>query len=202
MLIQRAMNGDKKTVLCSSQRSGMFGYDKLLRFKIFCTGTNKANGRKESQNEGRRFVAFRTLRCRCFYFRFPVAYVRRSHGRPVLQQCLKWSIFSFLLISFSFATGGRPFTSHVLRCARLITYVLIEIDWVKMARNILFMYICIYLFRRYQRLCGLRHWSTAAGLLGLWICILPGSWMSFYCYCYVLSGRGLWDGLITRSEES
>jgi hypothetical protein len=26
--------------------------------------------------------------------------------------------------------------------------------------------------------------------------------MSVYCVCYVLSGRGLCDGLITRPEES
>jgi len=26
-------------------------------------------------------------------------------------------------------------------------------------------------------------------------------WMSVCCECYVLSGRGLCDGLITRSEE-
>jgi hypothetical protein len=32
--------------------------------------------------------------------------------------------------------------------------------------------------------------------------IPPGAWMSVSCECCVLSGRGLWDGLITRPEES
>ena len=30
----------------------------------------------------------------------------------------------------------------------------------------------------------------------------PGAWMFFCCECCVLSGRGLWDELITRPEES
>jgi len=29
-----------------------------------------------------------------------------------------------------------------------------------------------------------------------------GAWMFVCCECCVLSGRGLFDGLITRSEES
>jgi hypothetical protein len=32
--------------------------------------------------------------------------------------------------------------------------------------------------------------------------IPPGIWMSLYCECCLLSGRGLCDGLITRPEES
>jgi hypothetical protein len=36
----------------------------------------------------------------------------------------------------------------------------------------------------------------------LWVRITPGAWM-FVCYEYcVLSGRGLYDLLITRPEES
>jgi len=49
---------------------------------------------------------------------------------------------------------------------------------------------------------GLRRWSAAARLLRLWVRIPPGSWMSVCCDCYVLSGRGLCDGLITRPEKS
>jgi hypothetical protein len=30
---------------------------------------------------------------------------------------------------------------------------------------------------------------------------LAGAWMSVSCECSVLSGRGLWVGLITRPEE-
>ena len=49
---------------------------------------------------------------------------------------------------------------------------------------------------------GLRRGSAAASLLGLWIRILPEAWMFVCCECCVLSGRGLCDGLITRTEES
>jgi hypothetical protein len=44
--------------------------------------------------------------------------------------------------------------------------------------------------------------ATAAPLLGLWVRIPPGAWMSVCCECCVLSGRGLCEGLITRPEES
>ena len=49
---------------------------------------------------------------------------------------------------------------------------------------------------------GLRHRSTVACLLRLWVRIPPGAWMSVCCECCVLSGRGLCDTLITRQEES
>jgi len=49
---------------------------------------------------------------------------------------------------------------------------------------------------------GLRHRSAAAGLLGLWVRIPPGAWMSVCCECCVLSSRSLCDALITRPEES
>jgi hypothetical protein len=49
---------------------------------------------------------------------------------------------------------------------------------------------------------GLRPGSTAARLLGLWVRISPGAWMSVACECCVLSGRGLCDGLVPRPEES
>jgi hypothetical protein len=49
---------------------------------------------------------------------------------------------------------------------------------------------------------GLRRRFAAACLLRSWVQILPGVW-KFVCYeCCVLSGRGLWDELITRPEES
>jgi hypothetical protein len=44
--------------------------------------------------------------------------------------------------------------------------------------------------------------SAAVRLLGLWVRIPLGAWMSVCCGCCVLSGRGLCDGLITRPEES
>ena len=42
----------------------------------------------------------------------------------------------------------------------------------------------------------------AASLLGLWVRIPAGAWMFIYCECYVLSGRDLCVGLITRPEKS
>jgi hypothetical protein len=50
--------------------------------------------------------------------------------------------------------------------------------------------------------CGLRRRSSAARLLRSWVRIPPTAWMFVCCECCVLSGRGLWDGLITRPEES
>jgi len=49
---------------------------------------------------------------------------------------------------------------------------------------------------------GLRHSSTAARLLRLWVRIPQGAWMSVRCECCVLSVSGLCDALITRPEES
>ena len=49
---------------------------------------------------------------------------------------------------------------------------------------------------------GLRRWSAAPRLLRLWVRIPPGTWMFVCCECFVLSGRGLCDKLITRPEES
>jgi len=49
---------------------------------------------------------------------------------------------------------------------------------------------------------GLRRGSAAARLLRLWVRIPPSAWMSVCCQSCVLSGRGLYDGLITRPEES
>jgi hypothetical protein len=49
---------------------------------------------------------------------------------------------------------------------------------------------------------GLRRGSAAARFLGLWVRIQPGAWMSVSCDCFVLSGRGLCDGLVTRPGES
>ena len=48
---------------------------------------------------------------------------------------------------------------------------------------------------------GLRRRSATARLLGVWIRIPPGTWMSVCCECCVMSGRGLCDELITRLEE-
>jgi hypothetical protein len=57
-------------------------------------------------------------------------------------------------------------------------------------------------YSRTQYPCGLRRESAAACLLGLWVRIPPGAWMSVCCGCCVLSGRGLCDELVPRPEES
>jgi hypothetical protein len=44
--------------------------------------------------------------------------------------------------------------------------------------------------------------SAAARLMGLWVRNPQGAWMFVSCECRVLSGTGLCDKLITRSEES
>jgi len=49
---------------------------------------------------------------------------------------------------------------------------------------------------------GLGRRSAAARLLRSWVRIPSETWMSVCCECCVLSGRGLWDELITRPEES
>ena len=56
--------------------------------------------------------------------------------------------------------------------------------------------------RRSQWPRGLRRRSAAARLLRSWVRIPPGAWMFVCCECFVLSGRGLCDELITRPEES
>jgi len=43
---------------------------------------------------------------------------------------------------------------------------------------------------------------VAAHLLRSWVRIPPGAWIFVCCECRALSGRGLCDDLITRSEES
>ena len=48
----------------------------------------------------------------------------------------------------------------------------------------------------------LRRSSAAARLLGLWVRIPPGAWISVCCKCCVLSGRGLCEELFTHPEES
>jgi len=55
-------------------------------------------------------------------------------------------------------------------------------------------------YRRSRWPRGLRRTSTAAHMLRLWFRIPPGAWKSVCCKCCVLSGRGLCDELITRSQ--
>jgi hypothetical protein len=52
---------------------------------------------------------------------------------------------------------------------------------------------------RWLRCLGRR--SSAARLLRLWVRIPPAAWKFVCCDCCVLSGRSLWDELITRPEK-
>jgi hypothetical protein len=56
--------------------------------------------------------------------------------------------------------------------------------------------------RRSQCPSSLRRRSAAARLLILWVRIPPGAWISVCCECCMLSGRGVYDEMITRPEES
>ena len=60
----------------------------------------------------------------------------------------------------------------------------------------------ILCLRRSEWPRGLRRRSAAAHLPGLWVGIPPEAWMSFSCKWCVLSGRGLYNELITGPEES
>jgi hypothetical protein len=60
--------------------------------------------------------------------------------------------------------------------------------------------ICFYCQSQWPR--GLRRRSAADRLLSLWVRIPPAAWIFVCCECRVLSGRGLYDELITRPEES
>ena len=65
--------------------------------------------------------------------------------------------------------------------------------------------IALYIFNgkpKSQWPRGLRRRSLAARLLRLWVRIPLGAWIFVCCECCVLSGRGLCNGLIIRSEES
>ena len=59
-----------------------------------------------------------------------------------------------------------------------------------------------YVYSRSQWPRSLRRRSLAARLLRMWVRIPPGAWIFVCCERCVLSGRGLCDGLIIRSEES
>jgi hypothetical protein len=56
--------------------------------------------------------------------------------------------------------------------------------------------------RRSQWSHSLRCRSAAVRLLKLWVQIPRGAWMFVCCECCALSGRDLYDELITRLEES
>ena len=69
------------------------------------------------------------------------------------------------------------------------------------------MYLCKikYSFTTYllmKRPRGQRRGSEATRLVGLWVRIPPGAWMSVSSKCCVLSGIGFCIRLITRPQEA
>ena len=60
----------------------------------------------------------------------------------------------------------------------------------------------VQFFCRSQWPGGLRCRSEAAHLLGSWVGIPPVAWIYVWCKCWVLSGRGPCDELITCPEDS
>ena len=86
---------------------------------------------------------------------------------------------------------------HICACVKGILHTHISFTSCAVCNNLHTKHVC-----RSQWPRGLRCRSAAARLLRLWVRIRPGVWM-FVCYeCFVLSGSGLCDGLITRPEES
>ena len=79
--------------------------------------------------------------------------------------------------------------------------------WTDAPYKVWYGYSCIFCWTIWlhcwsQRPSGLRWGSVTALLLVLWVWIPPGTWMSVFCECCALLGRGSCDGLITRPEES
>ena len=91
-----------------------------------------------------------------------------------------------------------PVPSESLRMWQFLLYLYIDVT----VHVINYFLITNQKHSRSQWPRGLRRRSTAARLLRSWVRIPPRAWMFVCCECCVLSGRGLCDGLIIRSEES
>ena len=60
---------------------------------------------------------------------------------------------------------------------------------------------CNYI-RRSQWPRGLKRTFATARQLRLWVRVPPMAWISVCCECCVMSGRGLYEELISRPEDS
>jgi hypothetical protein len=61
--------------------------------------------------------------------------------------------------------------------------------------------LSIKIYYKYLKPISVAVLSTAAGLLGLWFQIPPGTWINISCHCGVFRGRGLCDGANPSSRE-
>ena len=108
--------------------------------------------------------------------------------------------FPAVLAAFLFL---RQATKRFILVLYLVSVFQTKFLFPKYERDYCLIAICIGLF---YILCacprGLRRKSMASCLLRLWVRKPPGAWMSVCYECCVLSGRGLYDGLIIRSQES
>jgi hypothetical protein len=122
------------------------------------------------------------------------------------------TVFQFIILTFVYSSTcfGR-FPAHhqelndcsgTLWFYLCILVIVVLFSWSGRPVRSLYIYIYIVYDRRSQWQRGLRRRSASARLLGLWVWIPPGAWMSVSCECCVMSGRVLGDELIIRSEES
>ena len=98
--------------------------------------------------------------------------------------------------------------SRVSNQIKCINWISNKLFWTRLVKpdfcsslpcHLLISYVCMC---RSQWPRDLRRRSAAARLSKSWVRIPPGAWMSVCCECWLLSGRGLCDGLITRPEKS
>jgi hypothetical protein len=90
--------------------------------------------------------------------------------------------------------------SYKIQWMKEIPHAFTEIDTVTWKKSIILATNIIYWRSQLPR--SLRRGSTSARLLGLWVWIPLGTWITVSCGCCVLSGVGLCDGLISSPEES
>jgi len=89
----------------------------------------------------------------------------------------------------------NPCINHVIREVNYLYNAVTFSLWSEIV------HVVIFLKSRSRWARGQRRRSAAACLLGLLVRIPPwGAWIPVCCECYVLSGRGICDGLVTWSR--
>ena len=113
---------------------------------------------------------------------------RKCHSR------IRWMINCDTVISFR--KTYLSLSSYYVACWIRSAY-----EEIKEAGIYIYIYIYIYI-KPIPLAARSKAWVWAVRLLGLWVRIPPGVWISVCCECCVLPGRGLCIGLITRPGES